>query len=263
MHWYIALFLGFLQGLTEFLPISSSGHLYLAEEAMGLHVADNPFFDVMLHAGTLLALGIYFRKDWLQIVKELWHNKLCYKCYQGSFSGLLILGTIPIVVFGYLMKEIYPFFRNPIGVSSLLIVVGIVFLVVSRLPQRATRVTPKSALVMGLFQVIAILPGVSRSGLTMSGGMFMGLTKEVAARFSFLLALPAISAATIVSILDVNMEYVVEIGITNVIIGFVAACISSLLFISFFLRFIRKYSLNIFGIYLIIIGLVILTILLW
>jgi undecaprenyl-diphosphatase len=263
MTWYFALLLGIVQGITEFLPISSSGHLFLIEHAFRLEIAENPFFDVVLHSGTLFAILIYFRKDWLALIKDAFRSIKTPSLLKKSELGLLIAGTLPLVFLGFPMKEIYPYFRNVYGVSFFLLAVGIIFLVVSRRKQAESTMSRKNAVIIGLAQVCAILPGISRSGLTIATGMYRGVRKDVVARFTFLLAFPAIAAATLVSMLEVSPEYVSSIGATNITIGFLSSLVASLACIAFFMNFIRKFSLTIFGYYLILVSIVIIIVSLW
>lgn len=258
-----AIFLGFIQGLTEFLPISSSGHLFILEEILHLEIADNPFFDVVLHAGTLIALLGYFWKDWLTILKEAYSKRNNLLALASTKFGLIGIALVPLLLFGIPMKIIYPAFRTVTSVSLLFLLIGIILIAVSMKKFKKSPFTLKSAFLIGMAQVFAILPGISRSGITIATGISRGISKDEAARFSFLIAFPAILAATIISVMDVTVVYIQEIGPLNLLIGFAASFISSLFFVAFFLRFIRKYSLAIFGYYLVALSIVLLTYILW
>ena len=263
MNHLTALLLGIIQGLTEFLPISSSGHLFILEKFMGLEVSENPFFDIVLHAGTLIALLSYFWKDWVKILKSAFSKRKSISEFLETELGYIVIALIPLVLLGIPMKLIYPSFRNVISVSVLFFLVGLILIIVSIKKFKHSELSKKNAFLIGLAQIFAVLPGVSRSGVTIATGMARGIDKEKSARFSFLIAFPAISAAAIISLLDVTAEYAQQIGITNLLIGFFASFVSSLLCVSFFLKFIRRYSLKIFGIYLIVISIILLTLQLW
>ena len=126
MNFYIALFLGFVQGLTEFLPISSSGHLFIFEMFLQLDIAENPFFDVVLHAGTLIALLIYFWKEWVAVFKEAYKQKKSFSSLLKTRLGYIGMALVPLVLLGIPMKSAYPLFRDPLWVSIFFLLVGIV-----------------------------------------------------------------------------------------------------------------------------------------
>src|ERR1051325_771705 len=193
--------LALVQGLTEFLPISSSGHLYLTSWLLGWN-AESLTFDIALHIGTLLAVLIYFFRDWLQIVghglgmgygrdPELKHNR--------AMLWLLVIGSIPVGVLGFLFnKQAETTWRNPFVMSGMLIGVGLLMWCADRWGRRGRQMDSLNlvdAAVVGAAQALAIVPGTSRSGITISAGLFRNLSRESAARFSFLLSTPAIAGA--------------------------------------------------------------------
>lgn len=254
MNEFHALALGALQGLTEFLPISSSGHLVLAEHLFQLDVSSLLSFDIVVHAGTLLALIFYFWRTWTQIIVEIfkkgkWSDKMIIK---------LIIATIPAVIFALLFKDIIEqYFRGtqPVFISllltALLLIAGEKFA-----KQNSIAVTYKQVIIMGLLQALAIIPGISRSGSTITGGLFSGLKREAAARFSFLMAVPAIGGAFVFALKESLQGGMVLPQSGIALTGFLSSFLVSLLCIHYFLKFVRKYPLYVFSIYLVIVGVV-------
>lgn len=244
--------------MTEFLPISSSAHLVLVPKLLGwqklLH--QNPIqlsFDIVLHLGSLLALLVYFREDILSLItkRSQQNNKLLL---------LLAIGTVPALIIGLLFNS---FFEELFGSASktafLLIVTGLIILVaenLAKLKREQKSMKAKDGLIIGLAQAAAIAPGISRSGATISAGLMLGLKREDAARFSFLLAIPAVLAAFIFSLS--------EAGLTNIAnVTFLAGLVSSFVFsyiaIKFLLGYLKRGSLKIFAAYCILAGLVFLV----
>ncbi len=252
MNIFQSFLLGSLQGFTEFLPISSSGHLVLVEHLFKLDVTSLLSFDVIVHAGTLLAIVFYFWRTWTQIVVEIftrgnWKNKMVTK---------LIVATIPAVIFALVFKDlIEQYFRGtqPVFISllltGLLLTAGEIFG-----KKRSENISYTQVIIMGLLQAVAVLPGISRSGSTITGGLLSGLTRETAARFSFLMAVPAIAGALVFTLKESLGGGMVLPESRIAITGFLSSFLVSLLCIHYFLKFIRKYPLYIFSIYLAIVG---------
>ncbi len=245
-----ALILGVVQGLSEFLPISSSGQLLLAQHAMG--IAGTGFtFDVALHLGTLVALLLFFSKDLVQLAKALF-----VRSKYTNLAWLLILATIPGAVIGYLLEGAAASrFRSVALVSINLAVFGLIMLVAEHYAKRRSetknidKVTKKEALTMGFAQAAAVIPGVSRSGATITAGLFTGLDRVSATRFSFLLGIP-ITAGAIFKVLiksSALTQIHQEAGIFTV--GVLAALITGLLAIKFMLNYLSKHSLAVFAYY--------------
>lgn len=229
-----ALFLGLLQGITEFLPISSSGHLVVAETLLGLHVDELKDFDVALHVGTLMAILVYFRKDLLNFKWWPW----------------LILASVPAAVVGLTLEDqIDAMFRGAHSVATLMILVGLLFFI----PQRSNtkKLTWWRALLMGCGQAIAVIPGVSRSGASIFTGMQLGLNREEAARFSFLLGSIAIAGAGLLKALDTS---VLSVQPSALLVGFLAAFVSSLFAAKWLMKFLKTHSFKAFGIYRVLFG---------
>jgi undecaprenyl-diphosphatase len=253
-----ALILGIVQGLTEFIPVSSSGHLVLLHEWLG--VTENGLaFDVALHFGTLMALLIYFHKDLFKLARAIF-----IKSEQTRLAWLLLAATIPAVIGGVLLEDLAEStFRSSTLVACNLILVG--FLIIgaeayARRQKHKTKLndtTAKQALSVGLAQAVAIIPGVSRSGATITTGIFMGLDRVSATRFSFLLGVPIMFGAITKVMLDGGITQVQnETGIFAV--GVLSAFISGLFAIGFMLKYLAKHSLNIFAYYRIVLGVLVL-----
>lgn len=229
-----AIVLGLVQGITEFLPISSSGHLVVAETLLGLHVEELKDFDITLHVGTLLAILVYFRRDLLNFKWWPW----------------LILASVPAAVVGLLFGDaIDEIFRSAESVAIMLILVGLLFFIPQRKNNRP--LTWWRTLLMGFGQAVAVIPGVSRSGATIFTGMQLGLNREEAARFSFLLGSVAIAGAGLLKALDTES---LTLPLPTLIAGFIAAFTSSLFAASFVMNFLKNHSFRAFGIYRIVFG---------
>ena len=260
MSWFEALIAGIIQGLTEFLPISSSGHLVIYSTLFGEEGGSDLAFTVFLHLATLLAVIIIFHKDvWLLIrelggaIADIFRGKPNFKTEGRRFLLLVIIGTIPAILAGGGIKVLGLDYMlgNIFLVAVMLIVTAVFMFLVDRIDGgRLTRKnTPLSkALGIGIFQAIAILPGLSRSGSTIFAGALLGLKKEFAVRFAFILSIPAILGSALV-----ELRGVAGAGITvsplNWILGFVAAFICGFFSIVFIRVLIKSKKFYIFGIY--------------
>lgn len=246
--------LGIVQGLTEFLPVSSTAHLILFPWFFGWRgEVDSLTFDVALHGGTLLALLACFYKDWIAMITREWR-----------LLSLIILASVPAGVAGILLHRIVEHtLRGPVIIVFSLIVFGI-FMLVAEKYNKATRtlsggeLSLVDAVVVGVAQAIALIPGVSRSGITITAGMFRNYTRESAARFSFLLSTPVIFGATLLEgrKLVKNPE-TYHLDIFS--IGFICAFVSGLIAIKFLLNFLKKHPLNVFVYYRFLLAAVILV----
>lgn len=243
--------LGIVQGLGEFLPISSTAHLILVPYFTGWQ-DPGLAFDVAMHAGTLFAVIIYFWRDWLEIFKiALWRESrggasLCAHRYNKNILWLLIIGTIPGVVIGLsLEKFVDSAFRSPYLIALTLSGFGLILYLLDKYAQQKRdlkKINLKDVLIIGLAQAVAIIPGVSRSGATISAGLALGLTRVSAARFSFLLSTPIILGATLSQIPDLINE-----GINSGLIwGVIFSAISGYLAIKYLIKFVENYSYKVF-----------------
>ena len=258
-----AIALGIIQGLSEFLPISSSAHLTLAPWLLGW---EDPglAFDVALHLGTLIAVLWYFRMEWIALVKAAFGILTTGRVETPEKRRVvaLIIATIPGAIGGYLLQSrAESAFRDPQLIASALIVMGIVLWLVDKLVDQQ-RVLGEmrwiDSLLIGLSQVIALIPGVSRSGSTISTARGLRFDRESAAEFSFLMSMPIIAAAVIME----GPKALQEGGLTNELMsGVVASAISGWLAISILMRFVSRHSYGIFAFYRVALGLVVLGVL--
>ncbi len=260
-----AAIMGFVQGLTEFLPVSSSAHLVFASHFLKMHISESDVvsFDVLLHLGTLLAIFIYFRKDIKLLIKGAaqWVASPAKAWKENSFSRLfvlLIIGTVPAGVFGILFKDFFSsvFLNIPLTAALLLITAVMLFWISSRPAgeKKIEDISIKNAVLVGLFQAFAILPGVSRSGSTITGGLLSGLDRESAPRFSFLLSIPVILAGGLID-LKKMMSQGTDVPTAFLVTGFVMAAISGYVAIVFLMDIVKRGKLYYFGIYCVIISL--------
>ncbi len=254
MDYIDAMLLGLVQGATEFLPVSSSGHLALAQYFWGLQEAGLTF-DVALHMGTLAAIFLYFRNDFLLMGRAaLAPGSVDEKLRQGRRVLLCVcLGTLPAVAAGLLFHEVAEnSLRAPAMVATTLAVIGLVLLLAERFGSRTrdfASLTLRDALLVGLLQALAIVPGVSRSGITMSTALFLGLNRTAAARFSFLLSAPIILGAGVLKFPQMLSQAGTGGELGFFAAGFGVAAVSGYLFIAFLLRFVQTRSLAVFAYY--------------
>ena len=253
-----AAILGLVQGLGEFLPISSSAHLVIVPwlfnwEDPGLT------FDIALHIGTLIAVAIYFWKDWLQLITK---GVTDVRSREGRLFWYLVLATIPGAMIGLLLeKKAETSFRNPVLIAIMLIVLGIVLYWADRKSPKkieAENISLKTSFLIGLSQALAIIPGVSRSGITMTTGLFLGLTREGAARFSFLLSAPIIFGAAIVKVPHIIANPAVIT--TNFIVGMIVSCVAGIASIGFLLRYVQTKTFLPFAWYRFVLGVIIIAV---
>ncbi|MCF6347310.1 MAG: undecaprenyl-diphosphate phosphatase [Flavobacteriaceae bacterium] len=256
MSYLEAIILGLIQGLTEFLPVSSSGHLELAKAIFG----DNSLpeesltFTVILHFATALSTLVVFRKEVLEIIKGIfqfkWNDEMI-------FSLKIIISMIPAVIIGLLFeKQLEAFFGGRILlVGCMLLITAVLLLLADRAKNTTKNVSYTNALIIGVSQAIAMLPGISRSGATISTSVLLGVDRTKAARFSFLMVVPLILGKVAKDILggDINFESS-QIGIMSA--GFVAAFISGLFACNWMITLIKKSKLSYFAIYCTVIGLI-------
>ncbi|WP_066377025.1 MULTISPECIES: undecaprenyl-diphosphate phosphatase [unclassified Anabaena] len=262
-----AIVLGFVQGMTEFLPISSTAHLKVVPVALGWG-DPGVAFTAVIQLGSIAAVLWYFWGDLSRILKGA-TRAIAQKDYDDYDLRLLLgilLGTLPILVCGLLIKRFIPDFDNsPIrslaAISIASIVMSILLGLAEKLGQRQRdfeNLTMKDGLLMGLAQALALIPGVSRSGSTLTGGLFMGLQRETAARFSFLLGIPAITLAGLVSLKDVADAGLGDGAVIPLVAGVISAAIFSYIAIAGLIRFLKTQSTWIFIWYRLIFGVVIL-----
>lgn len=250
MMLFQAFILGMVQGLGEFLPISSSAHLIITPWLFNW-TDPGLAFDVALHWGTLLAVLLYFWQDVWLIVKGFFHSffkstrDLKNNIYQ-KLAWLLIIASVPGAIIGKLLEEQAEHaFRNPLLIAGTLTIMGIVLLAADRLGEKIknlNHITWVNALVLGLSQAVAIIPGVSRSGATITAGLFQGFKREDAARFSFLMSIPIIFGAGVLKLPDIAHEA----DHMPLIIGFISAAVFGFLSIKFLMKYLSNSSYALF-----------------
>jgi len=256
MHLVEAFVLGAIQGITEWLPISSTGHLVIAERFLDIHTTENVLFDLLVHLGTLLAVCVYFSKELGRIVVSLLTKKEKRDQQMDALRklGLLLLvATIPAGIVGVLLSSrIEELFT--IGVVAIALVFnGFLLFIYEKVGSKGGRRSAKlvDAIVIGLFQAVAIIPGISRSGSTIGGGMLRGLEREVAAVFAFLVSVPTMAGAIGYGLLTLD-KY--ELDFLSAITGLFVAFATGLLSIQYLLKAVRQGRLWVFGVYCIVVG---------
>jgi undecaprenyl-diphosphatase len=251
-----ALVMGIVQGLTEFLPVSSSGHLIIVPFLFGWTdpFIDSLAFSVMLHIGTLLALLIYFWADWFRLVPA-GLAAIRDRSFRGDpdrrLAWLLLASTVPAAIVGFLFNDVIESNVREVGlVAATLVVGGGILWLADRRGGRAKGVADVSfpvAIGIGVAQAVALIPGISRSGISISAARFAGLDREAAARFSFLMATPVTAGAALFEARKlISGEAGVDVSVEPLVVGMVAAFVSGMLAIGVLLRYVRTRSLNVF-----------------
>lgn len=265
-----AILMGIVQGLSEFLPVSSSAHLVFTSNFYkvfkNIPIAEQStqevFFDIMLHLGTLIAVLIYFRKDILEICNALIValKSRDYSSYQAKLGLYIIAGTIVTIVLALPFNEVANHLVfHPALVGGLLIITGGVLFYSEYLSKKrensSKTLNLKQSLLIGLAQGVAVLPGFSRSGWTIATGLFLGLDRPTAARYSFLLSIPIILGASMVyPLIKIDVHEAVSYNWMAIIIGTIVSGVVGYFCIKYFMKFISKFSLNIFGWYCVMMG---------
>lgn len=252
-----ALVLGIVQGLTEWLPVSSSGHLVIAQELLELPAEENLVFDLVVHAGTLVAVCVYFRKELWRIISSVLMSKARRGEQEDQLRKLglmLLVGTIPIAVVGLLLTDYIDDIFNLQLVGCALVVNAAALFLYERFWAKGTKrnATFKDAIAIGAFQAVSIVPGISRSGTTLGGGLFRGLERETAAVFAFLLSVPTLIGAFSYGALTLERF---DSTLFLLTIGFIAAFLTGLASISYLLKAVKAGKLWIFSAYCAVVGL--------
>ena len=270
MNFIQAILMGIVQGLSEFLPISSSAHLVFTSNFYkvfkGIEIVqtsnEEVFFDIMVHLGTLIAVMIFFRKDIINILKAM-HNAFKTKDWSNNDAKLglfIIAGTIITVAMALPINNIAEkLVYSPAIVGVLLFFTGFALLYSEykskKIEAKKTEVDLKTSIFIGIAQGLASLPGFSRSGWTIATGLFLGLDRVTSARYSFLLSIPIILGASMVyPLLEIDIQEAVKYNWTAIITGTIVSAITGYICIKYFMKFISKFSLKIFGYYCIIAG---------
>jgi undecaprenyl-diphosphatase len=279
---YQAIVLAVIQGVAEFLPISSSGHLIIVRRLLGwneLSAAHELSFDVALHFGTLLSVLFYFRRTWFQIVRAALGGKVVRFSESGASSAdltveeqkeerlllwFLAIATIPGAIAGKLLEHsAEDYFREHIFLTAAaLIVVALLMWLgekIGRLDKPLTRISFADSLIVGVAQAFALIPGVSRSGSTITAGLFRGMRREAAVRFSFLLATPIIAGATLVKAHELHKEGLPAGMHMPFLVGILVSAVVGYAAIAWLIRYLQAKSLRVFIIYRIVAGIVVIA----
>ncbi|MCC7121527.1 MAG: undecaprenyl-diphosphate phosphatase [Gammaproteobacteria bacterium] len=254
-----AVLLGIVEGLTEFLPISSTGHLILASDWLEFNRADAKTFEVVIQLGAILSVCWHFRQRLAGVVQGLGRDDESLRFVQNLLLAFLPAAVLGGLLHGFIKHVLF----SPLVVAIALIVGGVVILIVERYAPapRVTdiaRITPGLALKIGFAQTLALVPGVSRSGATIMGGMACGLSRQAATEFSFFLAIPVMFAATAYDLAK-NWQHLAEDSAGVFAVGFIAAFLSALAAIRFLLRFVSTHDFRPFAWYRIVFGLIVLA----
>lgn len=267
MNIFDSLLLGTVQGLTEFLPISSSGHLILMRDVLGINTQNGLAFDAILQLGTILAVFAYFKNDIANLIRAAFKITIGKNKEIPAEDKKLLIGiivaTIPALILGLLLENaMETIFRNALLVAMMLIAGSLLFIVAEKIsagyPLKREPDTRASFLI-GLFQALALIPGVSRSGATISGGLMLGMAREKVARFSFLLSLPIITGSGLKKLIDVTQSGTLDTGYANLFAGFTVAFVIGWICISFLLRYLKNHTLHAFAWYRIALGLAVIA----
>jgi len=271
-----AVFLGIIQGLTEFLPVSSTGHLTLAGKLMNLISEENPehwtAFIAIIQLGTLIAVLVYFWNDLINIIKDFVQNNLIKPVryseqnLNSRLGWLIIIGTIPVVIIGFTFKDVIEgaLTKDLYVIASSLIGLAIILAIaekIAKFKKDVKDITILDSLIVGLAQAVSLIPGSSRSGTTITAGLFVGLNREAAARFSFLLSVPAVLASGIFQLYEA-WKFVDQTMVVNIIVATLVSAVSGYLAIDFLLKYLKKHSTFIFIYYRIGLGILIIILLL-
>ncbi|MBN4080959.1 undecaprenyl-diphosphate phosphatase [Caldithrix abyssi] len=244
-----AILLGIIQGVTEFLPISSSGHLVLGQELLGVNLPGN-VFEVVTHIGTLLSIIFVFWKELAVIFKSIQHPE------TQKYIFYLLIGTLPTVVIGLGGKEIISsLFESIHMVAGALLITGIVLLSTQKLRAKNNDLNWKKGFIIGIAQAIAIIPGISRSGMTISMGLALGISGKDAAKYSFLLAIPAISGAGLLTALDMKAG-TIPIPFPQLMTAFITSFAVGYITLKWLLGLLESGKFHRFGYYCITVGLI-------
>jgi undecaprenyl-diphosphatase len=264
MDLFHSLLLGILQGLTEFIPVSSTAHLLLAQHLLGIPSSDAVFaFLVLVQLGTLLSLIVYFWKDLLALLKAFFARP--FSSPQNSLVWYILIATLPALLAGFLLKDaVEALFKTPLMEASIRLFTAALLLTIAEVLAKRSRglesMTALDALIIGLFQVIAVFPGASRSGTTIAAGLLRGFERKAAARFAFLMSIPVMLAAGGYEMLDVLKMPDLASFLPVLAVGFLAAAVVGWFAIKWLLNYLSKHSLFVFAGYCAVLGIIIVLI---
>ena len=260
MTLFHAFLLGIIEGLTEFIPVSSTAHMLILQKLLNIASDDRVFaFLVLVQIGPLLALVIYFWNDLWKLLKAFFAKP--FSTVENKMAWFIIIATIPALIFGYLLRDlVQALFKTPLLEAAIrLLITAAVLSLAEWLGKRnrsLEKMTWLDALFVGIAQVLAVFPGASRSGTTISGGMVRGLDRPSAARFAFLMAVPVMAAAGGFETLSVLKMHVLHSLVAPLAVGFVVAAIIGWFAVKWLLNYLGKHSLYLFAVYCAIVGLI-------
>lgn len=259
-----AFLLGIIQGLTEFIPVSSTAHLLIGQQLLGIRADDAMFsFLVIVQMGTIVSVIIFYWQDLLSLIKAFFAAP--FSTQENKLAWYIIIATIPALLAGYLLKDaVVTLFRQTMLEASIRLFSSAILLLLAELLTQKKRTLPSmtwlDALIVGLFQIIAVFPGASRSGSTISGGMFRGLDRPSAARFAFLMSVPIMLAAGAYQTLDVIKMPDLGSFLPLLGVGFITAAVVGWFAIKWLIDYLSKRSLYVFAIYCAVVGAVVFAI---
>ncbi len=260
MTYFDGILLAVIQGLTEFLPISSSAHLILLSEFMGS--SQNLFYDVSLHLGTLIAVCIYFRSDLIKMFNSIIKHK---SIFNNLLLRQLFISCIPTLFLGFILVDLIDgYLRTSTVIASTTIFFGFILFLATFSKSHKTHIEEisfRDALIIGFAQSLALIPGTSRSGITISAGLLLGLDSKTASKFSFLMAIPTIGAIASYQLLSTDLDFLIQyfqINLLGLIVSFAIAYAT----IDFFIRFINRIGFIPFILYRIVLGIVLFSLIL-
>ena len=263
-----AVLFGIVEGVTEWLPISSTGHMILLNEFINLNVSDEFYklFEVVIQLGAIMAVVVLFFKEIWPLKKQ--KEKIVLDKKSLNLWGKIIVACIPAVIIGLLFDDILDkYLYNGVVVALALIIYGIIFIIIEsknigkRNVKSIDKISYKQALGIGAFQLLALIPGTSRSGSTIIGGLLLGLERSVIAEFTFFLAIPVMAGASLLKLL----KYIVKVGfvfngleVAILVVATIVAFVVSMIVIRFFMNYIKKHDFKVFGYYRIVLGFIVL-----
>ena len=270
MHLLQAVLMGLIQGLTEFLPVSSSGHLvltsslykYFTNNEFMLGSGEEVFFDIILHVGTLLAVLIFFKDDIIKITKSFINAcvKKDFSDTDAKLAVFILVGTFFTILIAYPLKIVSEKLINlPYIVGIFIFITGCILYISEfmseKLKEKTDKMDMKKAILIGIAQGFASLPGISRSGSTISTGVFLGLDRVTCARYSFLLSIPIIIGASLFyPVLELDFHEIVNYNWISICVGFIVSFVSGFLCVKYFLKFLAKHSMKVFFFFFWIVG---------
>lgn len=254
MNWIEALILGILQGLTEFLPVSSSGHLEIGKHLLNIEAADSMTFTVVVHGATVLSTIIVFRKDIWTLIKGLfafsWNE-------ETKYVAKIVLSMLPVLLIGLFLKDYVEtlFDGNLLFVGFMLLITAILLAFTYYAKQKDKDISYRNAFLIGVSQAIAVIPGISRSGATIATALLLGSRKDDAAKFSFLMVIPPIIGANILDLLDTEAT-ATDISSMALSVGFISAFVTGLLACTLMISLVKKGKLIYFAVYCAVVALI-------